>query len=200
MNKSAGQSTPFGLVPHHLPLDVHLCYDFPMSSPDTAIGRSEVDPTAHALEWVGGFDRFQALVREALRKAAKRISASDLKHLDQRLASMGYTVDGLSQGVNGVVRGTCEEPLTWDNIQTLELTLRLSVCNLLQPLLEPHLMKGKPGAPLGLFTDKEHPDGLDRRSGEFLDLVIAVDHQSDEEIQRRKEARRGSTDDVRQGS
>jgi len=147
--------------------------------------QSEQNP----LELVGGFDAFQCTMREAIRSVALRKSLQDIEAIDEAL-SPEDKVDGLEQGLEGLVVGKCQNPLTDRNLEILETLLSYDFTRLgvIKPLLEPHLTQGSPGAPMGLFIDRENPRCMDRRSGEFITRGMGVLRASDEEIDRRKAA------------
>lgn len=156
---------------------------------NTAEHTDQSDPVATSLlEVCGGFEAYQALIREAVIAKANGLTMKQAMEFDASLAPEDR-VDGLEQGLIGIVLGACTKPLTSENIELLEMSLDIARTGLLWPKLEPHLTIGKPGDPMGLVIDKSGK-GLDRRTAEFLQNVMVVSEESDAEISRRqREAR-----------
>lgn len=141
------------------------------------------------LEACGGFEAYQALIREAVIARAKGLTMKQAMEFDASLAPEDR-VDGLEQGLIGIVLGACTKPLTSENIELLEMPLDIARTALLHSKLEPHLTMGQPGDPMGLVIDKSG-QGLDRRTAEYLQKVMEVSRASDAEITlRQEEARR----------
>ncbi len=143
--------------------------------------------TQSPLSLVGGFDAYQRMMQDAIRAAAKDMKLGDIERIDATL-SPEDKMDGLEQGLMGILNGSCQIPLTDRNLETLESLFpgEFSRMNTMRPHLEPHLTHGSPGDPIGLFIDRHDPRSMDRRSGELFTKGINVARASDVEIQKRR--------------
>lgn len=137
------------------------------------------DAQRRALEVCGGFESYQALLRKTIIAKADTWTVQELREFDAQLTPEDK-VDGLEQGLAGIVHGTCPLPLTSTNIGLLEDPLDFSVLDAIRYLL-PELP-----SPVGREEQSEVDRGMDPRAGKLIAMALEIRHGADAVIQERQ--------------
>ncbi len=142
------------------------------------------------LEAVGGFEEFQNWLRGEVLQRAKRKSLETISSIDEVLALMGYNVDGLEQGLTGVISGSCTKPFTSDNFSNLQFILDFNCDDMIGPKIEQLLRNQQhPGSEF-ITRDDQGNESVRAQRSEYYSRCLGVLDASDAEIVRRQNGER----------